>query len=363
MQQLTVYEIGAANKAQVLRHIIQSGGCSRASIVGATGLSMMTVKKAVDGLLERGVVQHKKINTAVGRKPEWIEPSETMGVVICIDLSSPVECNAICYAPGGQVLGEHTCHFTETETYEEILRPFFADIKNRAAHIMGIGVSVGGAYSESTDRVPSTYIHQYKNVMVKQFVQECFGTPHITVAHDVHVAAQNEAALRGTQSLLYLFFGPGVGSSFIVEGKTVLGLSQTAGETGSFLLADGQTLNDVASTLRIARKTGAANFGALWKQFEAGEEMAVRVIDAACAEICRHIFNLVYFANPEYVVVDSDNKDYAQQLAQAASRFCTENMGNGALPIQFCIEPSLNSGKSVFAGLYITVLEEFLHRA
>ncbi|MFA9379640.1 MAG: ROK family protein [Acetanaerobacterium sp.] len=354
---LTVHEVGTSNKARVFRLILEKGLCSRLQLAKASGLSIMTVKKAVDALVAAGIAKEEKGTSAVGRRPECVFVAQELGAIVSMDIASPIELYAVCFKVDQEIIGRVSRVIDASIPYRSNIQAFFEDIHALCGKVLGVGLSVAGAYNEEEDTVPSDAVSGYAQLHFAQLIRESFMAQYVVIAHDVHLAAQTEAKLRHTGSLVYLYFGAGVGSGIVVNGEVLSGTDQVAGEIGSVLLQDG-SLSERMSTLALSQQAKRP-FQELWQAFEGGDDHAAGMIEAAGKLGGLIVYNMIYLLNPAYIVIDSDYRAYADYLRRSANAFCEAHIPQAPLPANFKIEASRSGEPSVCYGLYDRILDRF----
>jgi len=135
--------------------------------------------------------------------------------------------------------------------------------------------------------------------------------PPIVVRHDVRAAARAEAALgaaAGRGDVLFVAIGTGIAATTIASGRVLDGATSRAGELGQVLVADGVTLEDVASARGIAERYHAAggqrvDVAAIADAAAAGEPLATRVWCEAVAALAAALAAAVTMVDPELIVL------------------------------------------------------------
>lgn len=101
--------------------------------------------------------------------------------------------------------------------------------------IAGIGICTPGPVDHITgDLLTLVNLPGISNTPFQRLLSEKMGVP-VRLDHDAKVAALGEfyyGVGRGSQSMVYIVLGTGVGAAIIIDGKLYYGMSNTAGEVG-----------------------------------------------------------------------------------------------------------------------------------
>lgn len=130
--------------------------------------------------------------------------------------------------------------------YSEILDEFSGHIDNLLPKIPGkqlkrIGISCGGPLDSKKGIIHSPpNLPGWDNVPIVKFFNEKYGVP-VAIQNDANACALAEwlmGAGKGTQNMIFLTFGTGMGSGLILNGNLYAGTNDLGGEVGHIRLAD-----------------------------------------------------------------------------------------------------------------------------
>ena len=346
---------GVSNKEMLLRSIIETGGCSRASLQQSSGLSIMTVKNIVDTLSADGIVTEKKAESDVGRKPLYVYVKPSLGDIACLDVSSPEEITAACFTLDGACTDEYSYAVDNKLSYSQNLSLVFDRLKRHNRKLLGIGLAVAGSYNPKTGRASHSVAAGYENIdfsalLLREFPED---TPFV-VAGDMQLAAACEAKQRDTGSLVYLYFGQRVAGGVLSDTDV------TTGEIGCSLAAEG-SFQQLLATAAIAEKH-KKTFGEVWQRFEKGEAKPTASMETAARAVSQYVHNLVCLLSPAYIVIDSDSRPYAHYLAKEAEAFCTARAAETPLRLQCGVEAAKSPRKCVYGGLHDILANRLVKR-
>lgn len=224
---------------------------SRADIASSTGLSLVTVGKVVDALLERNILrQEKEVRSAAGRRAGMLTLNAQRFSII-FDLSSRNFRLSIVDLRL-QLVEKLQYHYKADLFYEENLRSFLwetvAYLKKRydMKNCFGVGVCTPGPYNAETDFADYARIPELKDVPLHRIISEYL--PHRILYID---AGENMAALSNISSLtdyerktlIYLFLSEEAASGAImVRGEFLHGYKRQTCDFGKMLLPGGAQL-------------------------------------------------------------------------------------------------------------------------
>jgi predicted NBD/HSP70 family sugar kinase len=371
---LTVGNIRKTNKLNILKSIIAQKEVMRSELASHNGISVMTVKKIVDELIEDGIVEESVCDTNVGRKPKSLYISDLVGVMVCISLSSKLFFSYIIYSVYGEILEERQRRIDEQYSYFDNLYYLNAqiqsDLKRLERSLIGLGISVPGAYYEKDDMVNYDLISELKGLKVKQTFEKAFGCKNVIVIHDVFGAAQAEYELmeQKDSSMFYFYVGDGVGGAFINRGQVLVGDDLVAGEVGQFVIFEENerfvTLEDRVSIPHITelfqKKHPNVNFYTMLQMYDRGEAAAVDIIDDAASLIAHSLYNVLWILNPQRIVISSSFNRFREIIIDKCREF---NSRLTALPIRAMVDifPSKLNAYGEMQGCFHLLLAQWVN--
>lgn len=133
---------------------------------------------------------------------------------------------------------------TMTETIDTILKSVEDMMKKHALskeNLRAIGISCGGPLDSKKGIVMSPpNLPGWDNIPIVQLVEERFGIP-TGLQNDANACALAEwryGAGRGTQNMVFMTFGTGLGAGLILNGELFTGANDNAGELGHIRLSE-----------------------------------------------------------------------------------------------------------------------------
>ena len=281
---------------------------SRAAISGLTDLSLVTVGKIADALLEMNVIsQIKEIRPQAGRRAGLLSVNENKFTVI-FDLTS----RDFHYT----VLNLRLCliersmyTYAKELPYEENLNRFFSAISGELrqkydfSDCYGIGVSVPGAYNAQTGRICTRRIPELRTLSLSEMIGKYFpGTP---VLIDSHINASAKSNVRRVEdynekNIIYYYVSPRfVCGVYIVNGELILGRENHACDFGYLVDSTGVSCEE-----RLSQCTTE---------------------DEYLAILSRSVYNIIRAFNPHEIIIECDLPIQRDDLAECVRSIILQN--------------------------------------
>jgi glucokinase len=321
------------NRSAILELVRQSSPIARSEIGRLLKLSMPTIIRIVDELIEDGLVRSTgETAGAAGRPRELLEYNKCGGVVIGIDLGGTKLYGALANI-GGEILGDvsknqHTssgevCFLLVAEMIQSLIE--LANEKNQK--LLGIAVGAPGITHVKPGIVewaPSLNWHDFP---LKQRITDLFHFP-VIVDNDVNLAVLGEQWFgigKGVSNLLLLAIGTGMGAGLVIDGVIYRGHNEAAGEVGYLLPEIGGlrkrydqfgAMENIVSGTGIAERAKRLLSGSKPESelagltasdvFEAarkGEPWAGKIVDETADYLSMVIADVSTLLNPELIIL------------------------------------------------------------
>jgi len=108
-------------------------------------------------------------------------------------------------------------------------------------HLISIGISCGGPLNSKTGVIQSPpNLPGWDNIEIVRIFRDKFNVP-VFLQNDANACALAEwrfGAGKGTQNMVFLTFGTGMGAGLVLNGRIYTGINDLAGEVGHIRLAD-----------------------------------------------------------------------------------------------------------------------------
>ena len=255
---------------------------------------------------------------------------------IAVDLGG-TKCAGAIVSPEGKILNRKTVRVAGLNgkkvgaSLAELTGALIEESKRLKRTVAGICVSVPGIAYPSTGKVWAPNIPGWNNYPLKSDLESRIGGRiPVSIDNDRACSILGEAwmgAARNCQDAIFLAVGTGIGAGILSGGNMIRGSSGIAGATGWMALdsdykpgyrqfgsfeynASGNGLTRVAqdelnrsawekSKLKAGEDLDA---GAIFRSFEQGDPLAVRVIENAITYWGKGVANFVSLFNPEVII-------------------------------------------------------------
>ncbi len=322
------------NTHLVLETILNEGPVSRASIAAKLGLTKATVSAIVSVLIAENMVREIGSDEAkLGRKPILLEFCKENGHILSIDLGV----NTIVAFTSD--LKGNNCglkQYRNTYSREKIIKGLTNIIKKTMDRleettfgVVALCIGIHGTVHEN--EVTFAPYYDYAGLPFAKELQEEFGVP-VILENEANLSVKGEKCFCfHAQDLIGISVHAGIGVGIILNGELYTGSRGNAGEFGHTIVeAHGRKcpcgnqgcLEQYASERAIlgdyARALGEKEISIdrLIADYNAGDEVAIAMIDKFVTYIAVGINNLVNTFNPEVVVINSSFTIYIPDLIE-----------------------------------------------
>lgn len=253
MNNITLKTIKCESIKSIFSSIADAEKISRAEISAKTDLSLVTVGKVADALLDMNIVcQVKEVKPQAGRRAGLLGVNPDKFAVI-LDITS-YDFRVSVLDLRLHLLEKYIFNNKPGALYEENLNAFFCDT---AAYIdrkygfdncFGIGVSCPGPYNEGLDYVHTPRVPELGRLKLRETLQRYFkDTPLLIDSHINAAARSNVLHVENYQekNIVYWYIGARhVCGAFMVKGEITLGRDHMACEFGKMIDRSGLTLEE-----------------------------------------------------------------------------------------------------------------------
>lgn len=239
---------GRAHNLSLVRQTLHSAGAmSRADLSRTLGLTRVTVSDLVSDLIDRGhVVELGQSDEVRPGKPAILVDINRRGLqVIGMDLAENSVLRAAVLDLDGNILERVERTLTEGtagHVVNQVLALASEATARATATLLGIGVGTPGIVN--ADGVVTTAPNfGWKDVALRDLLHERTGLPTL-VSNDADAAVHAEHTFGGgSDDMVLVKIGRGVGSGLIVGGRRARGAHSAAGEIGHVTVGtDGGTI-------------------------------------------------------------------------------------------------------------------------
>ncbi|WP_100444047.1 ROK family transcriptional regulator [Glycomyces xiaoerkulensis] len=329
----TSRDIRIRNCFSVLRHLIADNPTSRQLVARETDLSVATVSNLVTDLIELGVVVEVGREESGGGRPRaLLAPHTSGGVLIGVDVAETYVHLEV-YDLGLTVVDRVWQPLDTSEnTPDEVIGHLVDGIETVSDRlggrpILGLGVSLPGQVDVAGGVSTFAPNWNWRNVPFRALLTERLRVD-VPVYLDNPLKTVTVGELwfgdgRGVDRLAVVNLGTGVGAGLAFNGDLYRGATNSAGEWGHTTIdpdgpqcrcgARGCVEAHVGAPAilrrwgeldpRAAEGSQAEALAALAAAWRAGEDSAVRTVEAVSRSLALGVANLVNIVNPDLVVL------------------------------------------------------------
>jgi glucokinase-like ROK family protein len=343
---ITAADMREINRSAILEIIRRESPISRSAIAERLNVSLPTVMRIVDELIEEGFVRLQgSTEWSGGRRRPLLEFNAESFVVVGVDMGGTKFYGAISDL-GGNILDEIDMgrHGKSSEgNYErliELIDTLLASPKLGERRVRGIGVGAPGITFHKEGIVKWAYSLNWRDFPLKARLSEHYKLP-ITVDNDVNLAAMGElwfGAGQNIQNMILIVNGTGIGAGIILDGALYRGGSEASGEIGNFIPGReflGKDYQDFGALEKAASGTGIVERArlSLQSQREAaelealtaddvflaarqGQQWAVSIIAETVDYLAIAVANLTVSFDPQLIVLGGGVSPFADLLIE-----------------------------------------------
>jgi predicted NBD/HSP70 family sugar kinase len=333
---ITPTEMRVINRSAILDLIRRESPISRSIIARKLDVSLPTVMRIVDGLMEEGLVRDMGIaEWSGGRRRSLLEFNSRGQVMIGVDLGGNAFYGAVSDL-AGTILKESRLPHPGKDSeacYRQLvlmLETLLVGARQDGVTVRGIGVGAPGITDYEHGVVRWAPSLDWRNFALRKRLVDHFGLP-VTVENDVNLSALGElwfGSEQNVDSLALLSVGTGIGAGIMLDGGIFRGAHQAAGEVG-YLLPDRSFLGwknhrfgateEMASTPGILQRArerlrhqgyteDVEQMGLedVLAAYAAGQPWAVEVLDETADYLAMCVIALGVTFDPDVIVLGGD---------------------------------------------------------
>lgn len=233
----------AINRSAILDIIRRESPISRNAIASRLDISLPTVMRIVDELIDEGFVRlHGNTERSSIKRHSLLEFNAEEHLVLGVDLGGTKIYGAISDL-GGNILDEVNAgrhRATAEDNFDSLVAlidTLMAGSNLHGRRVLGIGVGVPGVTLHKDGIVQWAYPLKWKNFPLKARLAEHYRLP-VTVDNDVNLAALGELWFgvgQNAQNMVLVALSTGIGSGIIIDGALYRGAREASGEIGNML--------------------------------------------------------------------------------------------------------------------------------
>ncbi len=311
------------NRSSILKYINGEGPVSRKDIAIATGLTPAAVTQICTDFIEQGILIEKGVSTegkGAGRRKILVDIEYNYRYVFAVNIEPEVTVVALANLKG-ELLSHKTIQ-TDNSVEPEVFLKTIANMcklileenASIASNVAGISVGIIGIVDREKKKSLRAYGIWKQEVRVCEILEKELGL-YTIIENNVNAFALAELFFgigREFENLLVIKWGPGVGSTIVIDNKIYEGRHEKAAEIGHCIVEkDG----DLCKCGRYGCLETKVSYNALNKKMKFAQEdfeKAYRqaelegkgqIFDEAIDLFARTIVNAVTILAPNRVVL------------------------------------------------------------
>ncbi len=362
--------------------ILQRRDSTCPSLAKHLGLSKVALYRIAEELLTKDLIKvTDPVKTSIGRHPTKISLNENFGYFAAVDFS-PRCFKIIIFDIVGKILAEHTAEAVDIITLSDIqkttviLQDMWKSLGYPDESLKQICICTPGRIDQATGYFwMAARYENAESINLHQLFSEAFPC-NVVVKNDMQLALVGYTSYieqHRIKDLLFLYLGSGVGAALYLNGQAHNGATDTAGEFGSSLDFEGNSLSQRITLFglcgqytelkQLPTRISPAKFVEL---FKGHDPLAMELAAKAAKALAIAINNLITVIDIPVVLLSGDTCDLGDEFAAMV----TENlrmphfynppqcifMNNGRKSmLDGCIKTAINS---CFENILDELLEE-----
>ena len=307
------------NRSAILEIIRRESPVSRTVIAERLGVSLPTVMRIVEELVEEGFVNaNGESEFTGGRRRPLLKFEKDNNLILGFDLGGTKMYGAVANF-GGEILDQIQIdkHGSNSEESFSLLTNLIDHLLQcpllEGHRIRGIGVGAPGVTLHHQGIVKWAYTLHWKDFPLREKLMQRYDMP-IIVDNDVNLAALGEhwyGAGQNAQNMVLIANGLGIGSGIIIDGALYRGAHEASGEIGHMItdkeylgksFIDFGVLESLASGTSITSLTNTSP-DEVFDAARRNEDWAMDVIENISDHLAVAVANIAVTFDPELIVL------------------------------------------------------------
>jgi len=229
------------NEQHVLEIVQQHGPLARPELTRVSGLTHPTVAKAVETLLQRGLIDEiEPVSAKVGRPSRLVRMATKKAAVLGVVIDAERSC-VVASGLDGQIHEERTRWFSTPETYAALLDAVECHchelVNARGVRVHGVGISVPGLVNDRLRKIvfsPNVHMldgHNPADDLKRRLRMNCL---MVQETKALCLGERLYGAGLGIREFALLDVSTGMALGVVSDGRMLAGHSGMAGEIGHF---------------------------------------------------------------------------------------------------------------------------------
>jgi glucokinase len=355
------------NALRVLKLLRESGSCSKADLVRASGLSAPTITNVVGDLLSAGLIKPLgEGESNGGRPPDMIAFKAERGCVLAVKITSDSVSFLLADLNGKELDTEEIPLANRKTTPDAIciligdeVRRLLRKHRKKREQLLALVVGVPAITNVDEGIVLSiSTLENWRSVPLRTKLNKLLGCL-VVIENDTNLAAQGErycGAAQDEETFILIHIGPNVGAGIVLGGQIHHGSQWSAGEIGYLRLPGTSrrrpTLHEFGELETVLNSAGILES---WREgrkstgeqetvdalgvlnlAQAGDARAEKIIQHRAGIVADIVINLSLILNPGLILLEGEVGGHptlitAVQKQLQESEFAVTRIGAGKL--------------------------------
>lgn len=293
------------NAELLLGLLRESGRCSKADLVRASGLSAPSVTNVIAHLASLGLVEPLGEGESTGgRPPDLLRFRAERGCLVAAEIASNFLAFLVVDLEGRELARtrlalawESSAPRAVSELMGREVRSLLRTLKKPVEQLLRVVVSVPAIVDVHTGVVLSlSKCKDWNRVPLRTMLERELKCP-VEIENDTNLAAEGEyarGAARGERNFVFITVGEGVGAGIFVDGKIYRGARSSAGEIGYLRVPSvSREKPTIHGYGRLEKMIGASGILKSWRASGRSRRARLKVKDAT------DVFDLAGAGNAE----------------------------------------------------------------
>lgn len=235
-----------ANRASVLYLLNGRKSMSRKDIADSLGLTPAAVSKICAELIAEGAVSESglSVGEGAGRKKIILSLNSSKFAVLAVSIDAGGFYSGICTLGGEETAGGYTALPKDTEPEDflravgESCRELMKNSLTDGKKLIGAGVGIVGGADSGSGKTTGSYGVWRPGINIKQILEKELGIP-VCVENNVKAFALASLIFdreHSADNILFVKWGPGVGSAIVINGEVLSGTDSGSSEIGHYIV-------------------------------------------------------------------------------------------------------------------------------
>ena len=316
------------NRSNIIGLIRKNGSLSRSEIARITGLSLPSVSRIIDSLIQEGILKEVvKGNSPRGKKPLLIDINSDHQYVFGVEISRKgqiILCNLI-----GTVLEREQFFPDPSQGPGSIAKQLSNEI-SRLSHLFnlepnkvaGIGIGTPGFLFKAGPLINQSPFFGWNSINAVQVFESSFSYPVLVenVAKASALAEKMYGYGKQFEDFFYIYTDWGVGGGFVTGGALYRGINGNAGEFGHTIIQQNGVpcycgnlgcIEQYTSTDAIVREAKSINknikdFDSVMAAYQHDDSKIISILKKSGEILGKGIANIINLLNPEAIIIGGE---------------------------------------------------------